>query len=60
MSVTRLPALGTLVLLLGCLSQPRDEDLGLVLLNLVMPCSITPLLFSEGKLRRSGSGGDGK
>lgn len=37
-ALTLLPALGALSLLLGCLSQSRDEGIFLVVLYLVLPC----------------------
>ena len=37
-SLTLLPALGTLFLLLGCLIQLLCEDFGLVVLYFVLPC----------------------
>lgn len=61
-SLTLLPILRTLCLLLGCLVQPGNENLYLVLLCLVMLAlliSLGHLLLSEEKQRSSGSGDQG-
>lgn len=60
MSLTLSPAGGTLVLLLGYLFQASYEDLCLVLLHPVMPCSVD-IPGSWGELGEvEGGGGDCK
>ena len=64
MSLTHRPAIETPSLLLGCLARPRQKGFCFVLLDFVLLClvvlSLRGLLFSEGRWRRCGSGGDGK
>lgn len=59
-SLTLLPAHGILFLLLDCFVQPCYEDLCYILLGHVWLLSWGGLLFSEGKLRSSGSGREGR
>lgn len=60
-SLTLLPAPGTLFLLLGCLVQLWYEGFCLVLLNLFCPVwlSLGGLLFSEGGVDLGERGGGG-
>lgn len=63
MSLTLLSTHGTFFSLSGCLIQFLHEGLCLVLLHLVtlsLVKSLGSLLFSEGKWRNSGSGGEGR
>lgn len=63
LSLTLLPSLETIFLLLGCLAQPQYQGYAqfyYILLCYVWLISLGDLLFSEGKWRRSRSGEEGR